>query len=53
MVSFKDFSCTSVRLEDAVGALRRVEPDSQEVLAAISVGTSFGNSRLKLKRKNG
>ena len=45
MVSFNNFSCSSVTLKDAVGALRRVRPDSQEVLTAISVGTSFGNSR--------
>ncbi|MCX5786434.1 MAG: ATP-dependent 6-phosphofructokinase [Elusimicrobia bacterium] len=52
MVSFKNFSCTSVKLEDAVGALRRVEPDSQEVLAAINVGTSFGNSKLRTVKKD-
>ncbi|HAH31460.1 MAG TPA: 6-phosphofructokinase [Elusimicrobia bacterium] len=49
MVSFKNFACTSVTLSDAVGALRRIKPDSQEVLAAIQVGTSFGNSRLTRK----
>ena len=46
MVSFKNYCCTSVTLKDAVGSLRLVKPGSQEVLTALSVGTSFGNSGL-------
>jgi len=46
MASFHNFGFTSVAIADAVGQLRRVLPDSQEVCAAAAVGTSFGNSSI-------
>ncbi|MDO8803805.1 MAG: ATP-dependent 6-phosphofructokinase [Elusimicrobiota bacterium] len=44
MVSFRHFGFTSVSIAQAVGKLRLVSPCAQEVLMALSVGTSFGNS---------
>lgn len=46
MASFRSFGFTSVKLEEAVGQLHLVSPDSQEVRMAASVGTCFGNSSL-------
>jgi len=46
MVSFTGFRCGSVTLAEGVGALRRVEPGCQEIRAALSIGTTFGNSSL-------
>lgn len=43
MVSIRGTEITSVGLEEAVKQLRRVDPDSQIVQAARSVGTSFGD----------
>lgn len=43
MVSLHGTQVDSVPLEDAVRQLRRVEPDSQIVQAARSVGTCFGD----------
>ncbi len=43
MVSIRGTEITSVGLEDAVTQLRRVDPNSQIVQAARSVGTSFGD----------
>lgn len=46
MVSFSGYRCESVTLAKAVGQLRRVEPDCPEIKTALSVGATFGNSRL-------
>jgi 6-phosphofructokinase 1 len=46
MVSFRNFGFTGVSIAEAVGKLRRVSPRAQEVQAALSIGTSFGNSRI-------
>jgi len=46
MVSFSGFSFTSVTLAEAIGKLRRVEPGCPEIMTALSIGTSFGNSDL-------
>ena len=46
MASFRNFGFTAVKLEDAVGQLHLVSPDSQEVRAAAAVGTCFGNSAI-------
>ncbi len=46
MVSFRNYGFTSVKIAQAVGKLRRVSPSSQEVKAALAVGTSFGNTRV-------
>lgn len=46
MASFQNFGFTAVKIEKAVGKLRRVSPSSQEVCTASAVGTSFGNSKL-------
>jgi 6-phosphofructokinase 1 len=46
MVAFRGYGFTSVSIAKAVGKLRRVSPSSPEVGIALSVGTSFGNSRV-------
>ena len=46
MVSFRNFRCGSVPLADAVGQLRRVPADCQEVATALGIGVCFGNSAL-------
>ena len=48
MVALSAYCCQSVTLAEAVGKLRRVSPDSPEILTALSVGTTFGNSRIAL-----
>ena len=44
MVCLNGYRCQSVTLAQAVGKLRRVSPDSQEIRTALSVGATFGNS---------
>jgi 6-phosphofructokinase 1 len=46
MVSLRGYSCRSVTLAQAVGKLRRVPADCPEILTALGVGTTFGNSRI-------
>ncbi len=46
MVSFSGYGCASVSLSEAIGKLRRVEPDCAELRTALSIGATFGNSRL-------
>lgn len=43
MVALRGQRVESVELKEAVSRLRRVDPTSEEVLAARSVGTSFGD----------
>ncbi|MGD9643181.1 MAG: 6-phosphofructokinase [Elusimicrobiales bacterium] len=46
MMSFHNYRCRDVALDKAVGKLRRVTLNSPELKTALSVGTTFGNSRL-------
>jgi phosphofructokinase-like protein len=46
MVAFSGYGCGSVNLAEAIGKLRRVEPDCAELRTALSIGATFGNSRL-------
>jgi hypothetical protein len=46
MVAIKGQNFIDVDLKDAVGFLKRVERNSEEVKAAVSVGMSFGNSEV-------
>lgn len=46
MVAIKGQEFVDVELKDAVGFLKRVNSDSDEVKTAISVGMSFGNSEV-------
>lgn len=46
MVSLHKYCCQDVTLAEAVGKLRRVTPDSPEIRIALSVGATFGNSRI-------
>ncbi len=46
MVAIRGQNFIEVDLKDAVGFLKRVERDSEEVKAAVNVGMSFGNSEV-------
>ena len=46
MVSFRNFGFTDVSIAEAVGKLRLVSPDSDEVRTALAVGACFGNSKI-------
>ncbi|MFA6434932.1 MAG: ATP-dependent 6-phosphofructokinase [Elusimicrobiales bacterium] len=48
MVALRRYCCRSVTLAEAVGKLRRVTPDCPEIRTALSVGSTFGNSRIAL-----
>ena len=43
MVSYQSYHVGDVPIEDAVNKLRLVAPDSEEVLAARSIGIAFGD----------
>ncbi len=47
MAALRGTKITSIAIEKAVGALRRVNPAGEEVKAALSVGASFGSERIK------
>ena len=48
MVSLSKFRCQSVTLSEAIGKLRRVTADCPEIRTALSVGSTFGNSKFAL-----
>jgi ATP-dependent phosphofructokinase / diphosphate-dependent phosphofructokinase len=43
MVSYQNYQIGSVSILEAVGQIKRVQPDSQMVAAARAVGISFGD----------
>jgi 6-phosphofructokinase 1 len=43
MAALKGLRVESVTIEEAVGSLRRVEPDNEVILAARKLGTAFGD----------
>jgi len=46
MASFKSFQLTEVKITDAIAHLKRVDPNGEEVKAALSTGISFGSSQI-------
>lgn len=47
MTAIKGQKFTAVKLEDAIGKLKRVDKKSFEISAALNIGMSFGSSELK------
>ena len=46
MASFRDFKITEVKIADAIANLKRVDPNGEEVKAALETGMSFGSSTI-------
>jgi len=42
MVCYRNFQIESVRIQEAVGAFKAVDPDGQLVRTAEAIGISFG-----------
>lgn len=46
MAAFRDFKITEVKITDAISDLKRVDPNGDEVRAALEIGMSFGSSTI-------
>lgn len=49
MAAFRDYDFREVKIAKAVGKLKRINARSSEIMAALSVGTSFGNFEVEKK----
>ena len=46
MASFKNFQLGEVKIADAIAQLKRVDPNGEEVKAALEIGMSFGSAQI-------
>ena len=46
MASFRNFAITEVKIADAISKLKLVDPNGEEVRAALEVGMSFGSAQI-------
>ena len=46
MAAFRDFKITEVKIADAISNLKLVNPQGEEVRAALEVGMSFGSAQI-------
>ncbi|WP_178338303.1 ATP-dependent 6-phosphofructokinase [Candidatus Avelusimicrobium facis] len=46
MAAFRDFKITEVKIADAISNLKLVDPQGEEVRAALEVGMSFGSAQI-------
>ena len=46
MASFKNFRMSEVKIAEAIANLKRVDPNGDEVKAALAIGMSFGSAKI-------
>jgi len=46
MASFKNFQISEVKIAEAIANLKRVDPNGDEVKAALAIGMSFGSAKI-------
>ncbi len=46
MASFKNFQMSEVKIAEAIANLKRVDPNGDEVKAALAIGMSFGSAKI-------